>query len=55
MKVYVVMAQIDGNTALRGVYREGADAEAKCEEVLNFNFFFAEEGDEVWIQEEEVK
>lgn len=55
MKVYVVMAEIDGSTALRGVYRKIADAEAKCKEINSFSFFFAEEGDATWIQEEEVE
>lgn len=55
MKVYVVMATIYGSTALRGVYRKEADAKARCEEVKGFSFFLEDQGDEVWIQEEEVE
>lgn len=55
MKVYVVLAEINGTTRLYGVYKERISAEAKCSEVENRNFFFAEQGDETWVEEEEVK
>lgn len=55
MKVYVVMAEIGGAVRLYGVYKERNSAEAKCREVEARNFFFANDGDETWVQEEEVK
>lgn len=55
MKVYVAMAEIGGAVRLYGVYKERISAEAKCREVENRNFFFAGDGDETWIEEEEVK
>ena len=55
MKVYVAMAEIGGAVRLCGVYKERNGAEAKCREVENRNFFFADDGDETWVEEEEVK
>lgn len=55
MKVYVVLAEINGNLRFYGVYRSHSNAEDKCREIKNRNFFFAEEGDETWVEEEEVK
>lgn len=55
MKVYVAMAEIGGAVRLCGVYKERNGAEAKCSEVEHRNFFFADDGDETWIEEEEVK
>ncbi len=55
MKVYVAMAEIGGAVRLCGIYKESISAEAKCREVEARNFFFANDGDETWVQEEEVK
>ena len=55
MTVYVAMAEIGGAVRLCGVYKERNGAEAKCSEVEARNFFFAGDGDETWVQEEEVK
>ena len=55
MKVYVVMAEIYETTRLRGVYKNESDAEKRCEEVKNLNYFDENRGDDVWIQKEEVK
>lgn len=55
MTVYAVLAKIDEAVAFYGVYKERSSAEAKCREIENRNFFFAEQGDETWVEEEEVK
>lgn len=55
MKVYIAMAEIDEAVIFYGIYKERSGAEAKCREVENHNFFFAEQGDKTWVQEEEVK
>lgn len=55
MTVWVVMAEIDGATRLEGIYRNRADAEAKADRVEGFNFFFKEDGDEVWIEQRTVE
>lgn len=55
MTVWVVMAEIDGATRLEGIYRNQADAEAKADRVEGFNFFFKEDGDEVWIEQRTVE
>lgn len=53
--VYAVMANIDGATRLEGIYRTRESAEARVKEVENFNFYFEEDGDEVWIEETVVR
>lgn len=53
--VYAVMANIDDATRLEGIYRTRESAEARVKEVENFNFYFEEDGDEVWIEETVVR
>lgn len=53
--VYAVMANIDDATRLEGIYRTREGAEARVKEVENFNFYFEEDGDEVWIEETVVR
>lgn len=55
MTVCVVMAEIDGHVRLEGVYENHRKAEEKVSEIKNRNFFFEEEGDEAWIEWQEVQ